>query len=513
MPSLIKRWCQSTIDRSTIRSIDSSLDQLRLPHNVNVPFLDSILNASQWKAKNNRLFVLNVGVPIVTLHLPQLLASHFLLYSMAVKMLHAPESIEEINLAEDLMNYYCKTAGLIYDRSIEIYSLHAHIHLAQQVRKHGGLAHTSAFGFESCIRFISKKAHGSKHLGTQISYWIDLQTIMNTHPVNPPTVTTINEIKWLDNRLDPYRTILDQQIVLNAVNLDSCNFYLRLKSLFVIYHTTIYSQPFKCKSYIISYIDSISKSVHYGNIILFMKEGSRLFAFVQKYTLNSTLITDYLGIPSSLHSQANKLFPILRLTNTFVLIPVDSIRHKYNSIAVVKAKQCCPAEHDGFVFVQSGKKKSTGVILEEGSLSQCSAAADRLTKKTVNPEIESDYERNNNMNQLKQPATTATFTSLNSIPFTEKNSNGQPRLASVIMTSTDNSANDVRSGQSINNSSLNENEDVLLELPKVACTTTRSTSNNLNKPTNTHHPKKSILKSKRFKQSNGELSSTILFQN
>ncbi|CAF5181674.1 unnamed protein product, partial [Rotaria magnacalcarata] len=69
MPSLIKRWCQS-IDRSTIRSIDSSLDQLRLPHNVNVPFLDSILNASQWKAKNNRLFVLNVGVPIVTLHLP-----------------------------------------------------------------------------------------------------------------------------------------------------------------------------------------------------------------------------------------------------------------------------------------------------------------------------------------------------------------------------------------------------------------------------------------------------------
>ncbi|CAF5226862.1 unnamed protein product, partial [Rotaria magnacalcarata] len=68
-----------------------------------------------------------------------------------------------------------------------------------------------------------KKAHGSKHLGTQISYWIDLQTIMNTHPVNPPTVATINEIKWLDNRLDPYRTMLDQQIVLNAANLNSFN--------------------------------------------------------------------------------------------------------------------------------------------------------------------------------------------------------------------------------------------------------------------------------------------------
>lgn len=45
---------------------------------------------------------------------------------------------------------------------------------------------------------------------------------------------------------------------------------------------------------------------------------------------------------------------------SLVLFPSD------NSIAVVKAKQCSPAEHDGFVFVQTGKKKFTGVILEEG---------------------------------------------------------------------------------------------------------------------------------------------------
>lgn len=48
------------------------------------------------------------------------------------------------------------------------------------------------------------------------------------------------------------------------------------------------------------------------------------------------------------------------LMYNLVLFPSD------NSIAVVKAKQCSPAENDGFVFVQSGKKKFTGVILEEG---------------------------------------------------------------------------------------------------------------------------------------------------
>ena len=44
-----------------------------------------------------------------------------------------------------------------------------------------------------------------------------------------------------------------------------------------------------------------------------------------------------------------------------VLFPSD------NSIAVVKAKQCSPAEHDGFIFVQSGRKKYTGVVLQEGN--------------------------------------------------------------------------------------------------------------------------------------------------
>lgn len=136
--------------------------------------------------------------------------------------------------------------------------------------------------------------------------------------------------------------MLDQQIVLNAINLNLCKFYLRFKNLFVTYHTTIYDQPFKCKSYIISFIDSVSKFVRYGNIILFVKEDSRLFAFVQKYTLNSTSITDHLDIPSSLHSKANKLFPLLQLSNTFALIPVNFIRHK--CINIPFNDYCCLSE-------------------------------------------------------------------------------------------------------------------------------------------------------------------------
>ena len=45
-----------------------------------------------------------------------------------------------------------------------------------------------------------------------------------------------------------------------------------------------------------------------------------------------------------------------------ILFPAD------NSIAVVKEKQCSPAEHDGFLIIQSGKKRFSGVALEEGKL-------------------------------------------------------------------------------------------------------------------------------------------------
>ncbi|CAF1458703.1 unnamed protein product, partial [Rotaria sp. Silwood1] len=250
---------------------------------------------------------------------------------MAVKILHAPESIDEINLGEQIMNYYCKTVPLVHGPSVEIFSLHAHIHLAQQVRRHGGLGHTSAFAFESCIRFIERKAHGSKHLGAQISYWIDLQTMMQNEPVKAPTLTINNEIKWLDGRLGPCQAVLIEQMAINSLEFPSCSFYLRLKAFFVTYHTIIYDQPFKCQSYIVSFFDSARNFVHYV------------------MCTENTYSKHYLNRRTNVEAEVYKL----------VLFPSD------NSIAVVKAKQCSPAEHDGFYFVQSGRKKFMGVILEE----------------------------------------------------------------------------------------------------------------------------------------------------
>lgn len=174
IPTLINRWC-SLMPKEAIVGVDEKLKSLRFPHDLNVIFLESIKMVSQWKAKNCRLFVLNIGVPLMAFFLPKLIFSHFVVYAMAIKILHAPENRQEINFGESLMEYYCRTAPGVYDPSIQIMSLHAHLHLADQVRQHGGLAHTSAFAFESAIRSIQRKAHGSVHLASQIAYWINMQ--------------------------------------------------------------------------------------------------------------------------------------------------------------------------------------------------------------------------------------------------------------------------------------------------------------------------------------------------
>ncbi|CAF0759304.1 unnamed protein product, partial [Didymodactylos carnosus] len=104
---------QIVFDYMHLVYIDDELKQIRLPHNMKVNYLDSVTAVDQWKAKNSRLFVLYVGVSICVSHLPLLYASHFVIYSIAIKLLHAPATDDEIDLANQLIHYYCKTAPLL----------------------------------------------------------------------------------------------------------------------------------------------------------------------------------------------------------------------------------------------------------------------------------------------------------------------------------------------------------------------------------------------------------------
>ncbi|CAM4777962.1 unnamed protein product [Rotaria magnacalcarata] len=173
-----------------------------------------------------------------------------------VKIVHWPKSIEEIRLADKLIHYYCQTSSKVHDPRIELYSLHVHLHLPSQVLNHGGVAFTSAFCFDSAIRSIKSKPHGTKNLGSQITYWCDIDTIIPSKECEVSSPSLVSEIKLDNDLLNAYRGILAKQLNGLKQDINIIKLYVRFKDKFLTYHSFLYSKRFTCNSYLISHNDN-----------------------------------------------------------------------------------------------------------------------------------------------------------------------------------------------------------------------------------------------------------------
>ncbi|CAF1241136.1 unnamed protein product [Rotaria magnacalcarata] len=182
--------------------------------------------------------------------------SNILTLGLFVKIVHWPKSIEEIRLADKLIHYYCQTSSKVHDPRIELYSLHVHLHLPSQVLNHGGVAFTSAFCFDSAIRSIKSKPHGTKNLGSQITYWCDIDTIIPSKECEVSSPSLVSEIKLDNDLLNAYRGILAKQLNGLKQDINIIKLYVRFKDKFLTYHSFLYSKRFTCNSYLISYNDN-----------------------------------------------------------------------------------------------------------------------------------------------------------------------------------------------------------------------------------------------------------------
>ena len=331
---LAKRW-QSILNPTDCSSIDNCLSMQRLPHNMNVRFDFSIAKAFHWKAKHGRLFVLYIGLPILINILPLSYAFHFAVYALAIKLLHAPENQPEIDLAEQLLNFYCRSSSLIYDSIIELYSLHAHLHLAEQVRYHGGLSYTSAFAFESCIRYTKKKAHGTRNLASQISYWTDMTSIIDQPQLTIKESHGVDEILFESPLLDEFRSKLNELLGSRKVKL-----YKRFKLPLITFHSTLYDKSFKCVSHIISYKHESEDRVLYGDCIVFIEVDGHYYAFINQYheAPSSNRLSTFLKIRDhntyKITASLDRLFSMQTKTDVFGILSMSRVRHKCISIPV-----------------------------------------------------------------------------------------------------------------------------------------------------------------------------------
>ncbi|CAF1259558.1 unnamed protein product [Rotaria sordida] len=338
VPTLMKRFTE-IISKDAVAEIDSILKRIKIPHEVNVKFIFSIKSVQDWKAKHVRLFILNLGLPIMTQYLPISYASHFSIYCLFIKILHCPKSLEEIQLADKLIHYYCKTSSSIYDKKIELYSLHAHLHLPAQVRNHGGLAFTSSFCFESMINFIKKKAFGTKNLGSQMMYWCDIDSIIPTAEYKLQLPSLVNEIKFDSYLFITYHDLFTKQVANLQQDLNKIKLYLRFKDNFSTYHSFLYSKHFSCASYLVSYTGN-NERIEYAKIIVFYLYENIRYSFVQQYQRAAIKLSDYLDIPDELKETVDLSYPICILSDDFVAIPVSEIPSSPGYVLHQAASSC-----------------------------------------------------------------------------------------------------------------------------------------------------------------------------
>lgn len=170
-------------------------------------------------------------------------------------------------------------APTIYDETIELFSLHAHLHLRQQVLLHGGLAYNSAFCFESAIRNLKKKAHGTRDLATQISEWIETETILPHSTNKLSKLNGLNAIKFNSKVFHNYRSKIVEILDRNSLSVMDLSFFLRFTMNNVLYHTVLYDSSFNCTSHIVSFTDDTA-SIKYGQVIVFFKDRRDFYAIV-----------------------------------------------------------------------------------------------------------------------------------------------------------------------------------------------------------------------------------------
>jgi hypothetical protein len=135
-------------------------------------------------------------------------------------------------------------------------------------------------------------------------------------------------IQISDKRLNGIRDVLIDCLHTERFDPAKCSFFLRFKAFFLTFHSKIYDEPFKCRSFIISFSSTGSLDVNYGFVHLFVENESFRLALIQRLDHCPSQLSSFLDIPSEIESKLHELFPLVSLSNQYFLVPVSSLRNK-----------------------------------------------------------------------------------------------------------------------------------------------------------------------------------------
>ena len=129
----------------------------------------SLCEFRMWKAVEFRQLLLYTGPVVFDGSLPKKCFHHFLLLSVAMRLLLAMKpTTEEIHYAERLLRMFVAEFPTLYGEENLVYNVHSLIHLPDDVRKHGCLDGVSAFIFENYLKDLKKMVRKPHQVVPQI---------------------------------------------------------------------------------------------------------------------------------------------------------------------------------------------------------------------------------------------------------------------------------------------------------------------------------------------------------
>jgi hypothetical protein len=132
---------------SDFKEINLILKSTKIPHIINRK-PSKIEECNRWKSSEIKLFLFYLSTPIFIGALSDWYFYRYVSYVIAVRMLYEPiENINCLKTVEDIFINYMKELNDIFSIEAYTYTIHAHLHLVEQVKQHGPLHSHSQFFF------------------------------------------------------------------------------------------------------------------------------------------------------------------------------------------------------------------------------------------------------------------------------------------------------------------------------------------------------------------------------
>lgn len=131
-----------------IEIFNNLVDKVKIPHIFSRKF-PKLGQKVKIKSSELNLFLFHLSLPVLIDILPADYWYLLCMYVFSIRTLYEPiYSIIDIRNAEAMFKCYFDLVGRYFNKFVYTYTLHAHLHLFDQVKLHGPLQSHSQFVFE-----------------------------------------------------------------------------------------------------------------------------------------------------------------------------------------------------------------------------------------------------------------------------------------------------------------------------------------------------------------------------